>query len=285
VTDALERLRALADRLAASYTTHAGPRAILLVGSAATGNADAYSDLDLLLYYDEVPLEEVFAAARRDVEAERFSGTRWPDGAGYSERYYVGGIPCQVGHISVAAVERELAKLRKLDLDEMLPKIVSGLHEGLPLHGREVIERWRRRARYSERLQRAMIERHWRFFPWWYFQERLRTRDATIWRYEVLVQSAYNLVGVLAALNRVYFSTFEFKRAGKLLARLKIAPPNLAPRLDALFDSDELASTAELERLVAETRDLVAERFPDLDLSIEWGGNPTPPGARERPWS
>ena len=130
-----------------------------------------------------------------------------------------------------------------------------------------------------------MIERHWRFFPWWYFQEKLRARDATVWRHDVLVQSAYSIVGVLAALNRVYFSTVEFKRARKFLGLLDVSPPDLADRLELLFAGDERASTDELERLVAETQALVAERFPDLDLAIEWGGRPTPPGGRESPWT
>ena len=101
----------------------------------------------------------------------------------------------------------------------------------------------------------------------------------------MLVQSAYSIVGVLAALNRVYFSTVEFKRAGKFLAQLDVSPPDLPDRLELLFAGDERASTDELERLVAETQALVAERFPDLDLAIEWGGRPTPPGERESPWA
>jgi hypothetical protein len=171
-----------------------------------------------------------------------------------------------------------------LELSETLLKIVSGLYEGLPLDGEQLIEEWRRRAAYTEELQRATIEKRWTFFPWWYFQERLRTRDATAWRHEVLAQSVYGLVGVLAALNRVYFSTLEFKRAHAFLSRLEIAPPDLAARLDSLFRSDERRSTDELERLVAETQALVSERFPDLDLPLEWGGRPTPPGERESPW-
>ena len=148
-----------------------------------------------------------------------------------------------------------------------------------------LVEQWRRKAAYTEELQRTTIEKRWKFFPWWYFEERLRTRDATAWRYDVLVQSTYAIVGVLAALNRLYFSTFEFKRASKFISRLEVAPANLAARLSTLFDSDERRSTAELERLVAETQTLVAERFPDIDLALQWGGKPTPPGERESPWT
>jgi hypothetical protein len=95
----------------------------------------------------------------------------------------------------------------------------------------------------------------------------------------------YGIVGVLAALNRLYFSTFEFKRASRFISRLEVAPVDLASRLNTLFDSDERRSTAELERLVAETQALVAERFPDLDLGLQWGGKATPPGEREAPWN
>jgi hypothetical protein len=99
-----------------------------------------------------------------------------------------------------------------------------------------------------------------------------------------LVQSTYRLLAVLAALNRLYFSSFEFKRAAAFASQLEIAPANLAARLEALFTVPEPESTLEFERLVEETGRLVAERFPDIDLSVKWGGTSTPPGSRESPW-
>jgi predicted nucleotidyltransferase len=284
-SDPTQQLRSLARRVADVYLAHSGPRAVLLVGSAATGNVDEYSDLDLILYYDGPASHEALAAARRELAAERFQGRADPEDRGYGERYYLGKLQCQLAHVTVESFEREIEKLVvDLELNQELPKIMSGLFEGLPLHGEALIEKWRRKAGFNERLQRAMIEKHWKFFPWWHFQERLRTRDATVWRYDVLVQSAYNIVGVLAALNGLYFSTFEFKRAGAFLARFELAPENLAARIESLFELDEPEATAEVERLVSETGALVADRFSDIDLSLEWGGNPTPPGSREIPW-
>jgi len=286
MTSPTEHLRTLARTAVDTYAARCRPRAALVVGSAATGDADRYSDVDLLLYYDAVPEESVLAQVREDLGAERFHGRRSPDDGSYGERYYVHGVQHQVAHVAVRVAESEIAKLvGAVEVGEELAKIVMGLFEGLPLRGAELIEAWRRDAAYTEVLQRAMIERHWRFFPWWYFQEKLRARDATVWRHDVLVQSAYSIVGVLAALNRVYFSTVEFKRARKFLGLLDVSPPDLADRLELLFAGDERASTDELERLVAETQALVAERFPDLDLAIEWGGRPTPPGGRESPWT
>src|SRR4029077_17574936 len=106
--------------------------------------------------------------------ADDYRGTLWsykcgkPDQDGYGERYSLGGIECQVGHMSVGSVEREFTRLLvDLELDEELLKIMSGLFEGWPLHGQELIERWRQTAAYTEELQRAMIEKRWKFFPWW----------------------------------------------------------------------------------------------------------------------
>jgi hypothetical protein len=290
--DPTAHLRALANRVADVYVTTLDVRAVLLVGSAATGDADGFSDLDLIVYHGVVPPDEAVAEASHELGIEAYRGIPWSDESreaderGLGERFHLDGVECQLAHMSVGGFEREIARVVvDLELSEELLKVLSGLFEGLPLHGHELIEDWRRRAGYTEPLQRATIEKRWKFFPWWYFQERLRTRDATAWRHEVLAQSVYGIVGTLAALNRVYFSTLEFKRARRFVSEFEIAPPELGARLDALFELDERSATSELERLVAETQALVAARFPDLDLSLEWGGKPTGPGERESSWA
>ena len=155
-----------------------------------------------------------------------------------------------------------------LEVDTPLQKVLEGLHSGLALHGPETIERLRERAVYSEELQRAMVEAFWRFYPLWYVADQLERRDAVVWHYEVMAQSAYNVLGVLAGLNRVWFTTFQLKRMRKLVDSFELAPSRLAERLEALFDPDAKAAVTELERVVGETRELVRERFPDLDLPL-----------------
>jgi hypothetical protein len=127
-------------------------------------------------------------------------------------------------------------------------------------------------------LRRAMIERHWRFFPLWYVDGQVAERDALLWRQEILVDAAFDLLAVLAALNRLYFTRFQLKRMRKLVGRMRLAPPDLANRLERLFESEDAAH--ELERLVAETQALVAAELPDLELRLR-----QPIGARREPWS
>ena len=110
-------------------------------------------------------------------------------------------------------------------------------------------------------------------------------RGTTIWRHDVLVRSAYALIGSLAALNRVWFSTFELKHEREYLERLEVAPPNFADRLLSLFERDERGQVDELERLVAETAELIKERFPDFDVDAGWRGASHAPGQRFAGWS
>ena len=65
-------LRDLADRLAALAVEHTGPQAILLTGSVARGDADEYSDVDLIVYYDALPDE----AARESIRTGMVGETR-----------------------------------------------------------------------------------------------------------------------------------------------------------------------------------------------------------------
>jgi hypothetical protein len=107
-----------------------------------------------------------------------------------------------------------------------------------------------------------MIETFWRFYPLWYAADQLERRDAVAWRYEVMAQSAYNVLGVLAGLNRVWFTTFQLKRTRKLVDSFELALPRLAERLETLFDPDAKKAVAELERLVGETPRARARALP-----------------------
>jgi hypothetical protein len=161
-----------------------------------------------------------------------------------------------------------------------MQKLLSGLVEGRPLYGDDLLARWRGRAgAYPDELRRAGIEHHWKFFPLWWYDEPLAARDAELWRLDMLLDAAFNLLGVLAALNRVYFARFELKRLHALVAKLEHAPSVLADRLESLVHLAPAEAAAELGRLVVETRDLVRRELPDLELPLR-----RPPGTRAEPW-
>jgi hypothetical protein len=281
--NATDELRGLAREIYAAASERVHLRAALLAGSAGRGDADVFSDIDLLFYVDLIPQEDVLTEIRLAVGGTNPIRRSRPTEHHCGEEFEFKGVRTEVSFTTVSQVESLLDRLL-VQLDEVaspLQKIPAGLLEGLPLSGEELIEGWRARLRaYPEPLRREMIERHWNFFPSWYHQEAMSGRDAELWRIEMLLDGAFNLLGVLAGLNRVYFSRFELKRMHALVNKMELTPPRLAERLESLFRLTQDAAADELGRLVSETRELVAVELPDLDLTLRF-----PPGTHQLPWS
>lgn len=280
-----EHLRGLARRIADAALERVPLRAALLVGSAGRGDADFYSDLDLIVYVDEPPSDEALDAIRNAVGGMNpIRRERTEHACG--EEFELGGVRTEVPFITVSRVEWHLDQLlRELEeIDSPNQKVFLGILEGLPLYGEDVIERWRSRLRaYPEPLRRAMIERYWDFFPVWYYRQAMAVRDAELWRRDVLLDAAFNLLGVLAGLNRLYYTRFQLKRTRELVAQMALAPPDLAERLESLFSVAPAPASAELERLVNETRALVAAEFHDLELPLRFPPEPdSDPGRGSR---
>lgn len=121
---------------------------------------------------------------------------------------------------------------------------------------------------YPDSLARSMVKHHLQFFPIWRVVPRLARRDAELWMRQILIESSFNILGVLAGLNRQYFTAFQFKRTASFIRSLPIAPPALATRLDSLWSTNFPNAALALRELVSETAELVAEHMPYVDLTI-----------------
>jgi predicted nucleotidyltransferase len=281
--DPSRHLRELARRITDVYLRHMALSGAILTGSGARGDADRYSDLDLIMYADEVPPAEAALAAQRELGAGPAVVLLAHGPNGFLDQFPLDGVQCQVGVIPAADVDDELDGLlvEHEGLDTPVGKIATGLLEGIPLHGEELLGRWRARvADYPQGLREAMVKHWWRFFPLWYHEQALASRDAGLWRQEELVNAAYALVGTLAGVNRLYFARFEFKRQRAFLEKLSVAPARLADRLESLFALPPADAIAELGALVLETQAIVERELPGVDVTLRR----PPGGAHVEPW-
>ena len=284
MTDASRYLVTLAARVAGQYVNHTAPRAILLTGSAAEGVSDTYSDLDLITYQDQLPTDVSLAVTRSAIGATDVHVSSLAEsGSMLVEQYSVHGVECQLAHCTLTSWEENMASV----LDVFTPgtlaeKAIIGLQNGIALHGHEQIAQWQARAAvYPEELAPATVTHHLQFFPLWLAAERWPVRDATIFHYQMLVDTSLKLLGVLAGLNRRYFSTFQFKRLRRFAASLPLAPERLADRLDELFTLNPVSAAIELERLADETVTLVETHMPMIHTSSARKLI----GMRHQPWS
>jgi hypothetical protein len=235
------------------------------------------------MYAEEVPPAEAAAAAQRDLGAGPAVVLLAHGPNGFLDQFSLEGVQCQVGVIPVADVDDELDGLLvdHEGLETPVGKIATGLLEGIPFHGDELIARWRGRvAEYPEGLREAMVKHWWRFFPLWYHEQSLAARDAGLWRQEELVNAAYALVGTLAGVNRLYFARFEFKRQRAFLEQMTVAPARFADRLESLFTLPPAEAIAELGALVLETQAIVRRELPGVDVTLR-----RQPGTQAEAWS
>jgi predicted nucleotidyltransferase len=265
-----EKRREIAERVVEGLAARTNLRAALLAGSVARGMADEHSDIDLLNYYDELPDQERFGQVMRDAGGERIGDLGHPRPEGFGVRYRFDGIEVQSGVQLISDLERRLGRIEAGDVDWITAKGAMGLLEGSPLHGADLIREWQSRARYPEPLRRREVDANLGWFPIWALDQHLASRDAELFRRQMLLEGAFKVVAVLSAVNRLYFTTFQFKRAGIHVDRMTVKPDRLAERLDRVANAAPGDAADELRKLVDETKAIVRRELPEADVDAPW---------------
>jgi hypothetical protein len=264
--------RAIAQRVADAHEPLL-PDAItaMVFGSTAEdGLADTRSDIDMSIVFEQLPAEAELAAACCSAGGGAW---KWQSGrlheVGLAVSFDLDGIEVQVVYTDPRILQSDLDELLvEHKPDTLNHKIAEGLLKAQPLIGAERLQAWRAKvAAFPPELGDAMM-RHYLSEPTqWKWFGLLLHRDAQLWSRELLIQACYRMFGVLAGLNRRYFTTFQFKRAHRFAAQLAIAPPNLADRIEALLVAPLAEAFTLLYALDGEVLALLAAHAPQIDLS------------------
>jgi hypothetical protein len=191
-------------------------------------------------------------------------------------------IEIQIGHITIAAWEETIASvMEELDVTSPTQKALEGTLACQALYGADYIDRWKAQiAAYPDALAEEMVRKHLQFFPVWGLEHHFRTRDASVWYQQILVETVHKIIAVLAGVNRLYFTAFQFKRMHHFIDQMRIKPDNLAARLEGLFGQDMAEALPDLEALVSETIALVEVHLPQLNTTAAKARL----GWRHQPW-
>jgi hypothetical protein len=267
----------LARRYIAPYAERA-PIAVL-GGSVAQGVADEWSDVDTIVYWDELD-RDWLETPRAGAGGERFTWVEHYPGNACLEQYRFGAVKADVAHVRLGWLDDLIeSTLSGESFDTTSLDVLRGVEEAVVLFGEERYEPLRARVRaYPDSLRRALVERHLTFFPSWIYESMGRERGDLLVFYEYVLATMRNLVGVLAGLNRVYVAPEKLKRIGAVVGRMELAPPDAARRLDGLLDLPRERVQAELDDLVGATLDLVDAHLPEVDTGKArglWGRSST----------
>ncbi len=261
----------LSHAIVSTFLTVPGIQAAMVTGSVARGESDRYSDIDMALYYNtDLPSDDVLEARRvQNGGSERIWTLGDRNDGSIAEAYDIRGVQCQLIHSTIEAQNNTIAGVfEQKDTGTPAHKAMSGVLDCIPLYGDEIIAQWKSRVeQYPDDLAKAVVEKHLAFFPVWYLQEYLAPRDASLWIAQSLLEAAQNILGVLAGLNRKYYSTFQFKRMNKFTSGLSIKPDALCERIEMLLQSELSVSAVVLESLVRDTVELVEQHMPDINTT------------------
>lgn len=269
--------RAVARHLAAYYAAQPNVAAVLCGGSTGRGYADAYSDLEIGVFWHTPPTEAergaVIAAAGADLVR------LYPYDTDYDlweDTYMVGraapdaqqtGLLVEAEHYTGAGMERILqAVLVDLDADDTRHSLLAILGAGLPLYGADLLAGWAARAApYPPALADKLVRQHGQIEHFWRVEVLVTARANPLLAYSELNRMSQALLRTLLAVNRQYYCGFKW--LAQVIAPLERKPPDLAARLRQVFAGEPLAGAEILRALIEETYDLAEAACPAVDVA------------------
>ena len=240
----------------------------VLGGSVAQGVADRWSDVDTIVYWDEID-RDWLETARAGADGDRFTWVEHYPGNACLEQYRFGTVKADVAHVRLGWLDELIdGTLSAESFDTTSLDVLRGVQESIVLFGDERYEPIRARVLdYPDPLRRAMVEANLQVTPSWIYDGMGRDRGDLVVFYEYVLATMRNIVGILAGLNRVYIAPEKLKRVGAVVGGMELTPPNAAARLDGLLDLPREQVRAELDDLVGATLDLVEAHLPDVDTT------------------
>lgn len=239
-------------------------RAVVVGGSVARGYSDAYSDVELLLFWERGPDPTARQAILNAWQADH----RLPAAdRGHDSALLVRGVPVDLWQRTVADQEAALDRVLVAHSRDLAANAeLDTIRTALPLRGEALVRDWQARATdYPEALALGFLREQ---LPHFHLRQLglAAVRDNPTAFYHTLSDVQCVLFLVLLALNGAYFPTFKWLY--RRLDELSVAPPAVAARLRRMFRESPPVAAAQLRTVLLETLALVEERYPQLDTDV-----------------
>ncbi len=253
----------IAQQLAERIRAFHGVQAIIVGGSVARGYADAYSDLELPIFWDALPPNETRLALVAALHGEFLHGY---DGPALEDQLLISGFQVDLWHNTVTGEDAVFkAVLEDYSTDFGDSNFMDTIRACIPLYGDAIIQQWKQQAAlYPEALALKNIRQHIAAFDAAQLVV-VAHRDNPTAFYTAISRQQEAIFLVLLALNRLYFPTFKWMY--QVLATMALKPVDVEQRFRQTFIASYAAAIADTTRLLAETVALVEQRFPQLDTT------------------
>ena len=257
----------LAKKMAVAYAENPKTCVVMVAGSTGRGTADAYSDIEIDVYYDEAPTEEERVAAVGRCGAELLGIAH--DEVEWEERMSFGGFPAATSTFLVSTMERFLEQVvDRCDSDLEAQMRLYSVLNAVPVVGEDVSDRWRDKASsYPDGLVDVVLDENLHFVRLFRHANVMIARNDTLALTDGILDVQKRILRALLGLNRIYLSIPDpIKRLDEIVGQLRLKPENLGERLRLILRAEGREAIDSLWELVDDVFDLVAEQGVDFDV-------------------
>ena len=239
--------------------------AMAVGGSVSRGQADAFSDLELLCFWDIFPDIETRHALVEAIGAELIFPI---DDDQNEDNLILKDIQIDVMHNTVDYYDNMISDAWEFHLaDYQTLGFLDTITYAYPLFGEDILSAWKEKTNAYPRelainvifdnlvkLHNGNIEL--------YIQ-----RDNPTEFYAQMVAIQRKLFNILSAINKSYAGGYKWMYPE--LESMEIAPVNIAVRFKQMFVENKFEAVEDLYALVFETLFLVKHNFPEIEFNVE----------------
>ena len=198
-----------------------GIKAVVIGGSVARGFADEYSDLEIILFWDNLPNEKIRKLIVKELNAEYFYPYNYEAN---EDNVIVNGFRIDIWYLTIKDEEDAIkGVIIDLKTDFSISNAMDTIRTCIPLYGEEIVSYWKLRAKeYPTELAIKNIKESLQSIDITQAEIYIQRQNSTL-LYELIVNLHKNLFLILLALNKQYFPTFKWMY--KALETFKIIPP------------------------------------------------------------
>ena len=261
-----EKLYGLVKQVTEVYKQADGLKAMAVGASVSKDRATRYSDLDIIMIWDELPEKSFFEKAYHENGGERrYIHSKSENGM--LEIYYVKNVECQFSHQHFSFYEDIVKQLQAESLEKIPHLIGDGFLTVKPLYGEDYIQSVKDRlSQFPEGLRKKMVERYLRFGPFDELRYRFQKTENIIWNTDVISIYVKRLLSALLGLNRMYIPG-DFRKVDYLINKMKHKPENLYQRILDLYSGRPVEILDKLYELTREVFDLVEKHLPEFAIA------------------
>lgn len=261
--------------LARQVATHYNAAAVMLVGSPVMGIADAYSDIDMLMYWHTLPTE-----AERKATALRLNGRiiEWGQTPSepsddialqsHFEAYVIGNddLKIDITHITIESQQKLIDDVvLRYETHEYKLGAVEGLTHCMALTGHALIEKWQTQIGNPPQALRDKLMG--RFSQMWAAQPLdvvLIQRGDVLYANRALNDIAEKVVYMLVVANGQY-PPLRLKHLPWIIESLERKPTNMLERITQICNLPHAEALPIAVQLVEETFAIVAAQGYDIN--------------------